>query len=192
VNCFTEKPDLKTAEAFFAGGQHLWNAGIFLWNVNSLLSAFEKFQPEMYAAFERISSKMNSSEERSEINTLYPSLESISIDYAIMEKADNIYTLPADIGWSDIGTWGALHEILEKDEKENALLAEHSKQVILQESQNCLIKSVNPDKLIVLGGLNDYIVVDEADVLLIYPKNREQEVKPLLKGIEENFGARFS
>jgi mannose-1-phosphate guanylyltransferase len=146
----------------------------------------------MYAAFERISSKMNSSEERSEINTLYPSLESISIDYAIMEKADNIYTLPADIGWSDIGTWGALHEILEKDEKENALLAEHSKQVILQESQNCLIKSVNPDKLIVLGGLNDYIVVDEADVLLIYPKNREQEVKPLLKGIEENFGARFS
>jgi mannose-1-phosphate guanylyltransferase len=85
-----------------------------------------------------------------------------------------------------------LHEILEKDEKENALLAEHSKQVILQESQNCLIKSVNPDKLIVLGGLNDYIVVDEADVLLIYPKNREQEVKPLLKGIEENFGARFS
>jgi mannose-1-phosphate guanylyltransferase len=192
VNCFTEKPDLKTAEAFLEGGQHLWNAGIFLWNVNSLLSAFEKFQPEMYAAFERISSKMNSSEERSEINTLYPSLESISIDYAIMEKADNIYTLPADIGWSDIGTWGALHEILEKDEKENALLAEHSKQVILQESQNCLIKSVNPDKLIVLGGLNDYIVVDEADVLLIYPKNREQEVKPLLKGIEENFGARFS
>jgi mannose-1-phosphate guanylyltransferase len=192
VNCFTEKPDLKTAEAFFAGGQHLWNAGIFLWNVNSLLSAFEKFQPEMYAAFERISSKMNCSEERSEINTLYPSLESISIDYAIMEKADNIYTLPADIGWSDIGTWGALHEILEKDEKENALLTEHSNQVILQESQNCLIKSVNPDKLIVLGGLNDYIVVDEADVLLIYPKNQEQEVKPLLKGIEENFGARFS
>ena len=192
VNCFTEKPDLKTAEAFFSGGQHLWNAGIFLWNVKRLLSAFEKYQPEMYDAFERIASELNTAEERSVINALYPGLESISIDYAIMEKAENIYTLPADIGWSDIGTWGALHEILEKDEKENAVLAEHSNHVILQDSENCLIKSENSNKLIVIGGLNDYIVVDETDVLLIYPKNKEQEVKPLLKGIEEKFGTRFS
>jgi len=192
VNCFTEKPDLKTAEAFFSGGQHLWNAGIFLWNVSSLLRAFEKYQPSMYASFKNIESKLNTAEERSVINLLYPGLESISIDYAIMEKADNVYTLPADIGWSDIGTWGALHEILEKDESGNALLADHSEQVILQESENCLIKSENSKKLIVIGGLNDYIVVDEADVLLIYPKNKEQEVKPLLKGIEEKFGERFS
>jgi len=192
VNCFTEKPDLTTAEAFFAGGQHLWNAGIFLWNVKSLLSAFEKYQPEMYSTFELVSLKMNTLEERSIINTIYPGLESISIDYAIMEKADNIYTLPADIGWSDIGTWGALHEILEKDADQNALLVEDSRQVILEHSQNCLIKSDNTDKLIVIGGLNDYIVVDEADVLLIYPKNKEQEIKPLLKVIEGKFGARFS
>ena len=192
VNCFTEKPDLETAERFFSGGRHLWNAGIFLWNVNTLLRAFEKYQPELYEAFGEIASKLNNTEEREAINRLYPQLQSISIDYAIMEKADNIYTLPADIGWSDIGTWGALHEILEKDVHENAVLAENSNQVILQKSENCLVKSSNPDKLIVLGGLNDYIVVDEADVLLIYPKNLEQEVKPLLKGIEDNFGSQFS
>ena len=192
VNCFTEKPDLETAETFFKGGQHLWNAGIFLWNVNSLLRAFQKYQPSMYTAFESIASKLNSSDERTEINRLYPQLKSISIDYAIMEKADNIYTLPADIGWSDIGTWGALHEILEKDGQQNAVLSENDNQVILQESENCLVKSANPNKLIVVGGLNDYIIVDEADVLLIYPKSREQEVKPLLKDTESKFGERFS
>jgi mannose-1-phosphate guanylyltransferase len=114
------------------------------------------------------------------------------VDYAIMENAPNIYTLPADIGWSDIGTWGALHEIAEKDPHENSILAANKGQIILEHSENCLVKSSNPDKLVVIGDLDDYIVVDEKDVLLIYPKDKEQEIKPLLKNVEEKFGGRFS
>jgi mannose-1-phosphate guanylyltransferase len=109
-----------------------------------------------------------------------------------MENAPNIYTLPADIGWSDIGTWGALHEILEKDQHDNSILATDKNQIILENSENCLVKSSNPDKLVIIGELEDYIVVDEKDVLLIYPKDKEQEIKPLLKKVEERFGERFS
>lgn len=189
---FTEKPDLKSAEAFVTGGVHLWNAGIFLWKASTLLNAFKQHQPQIYSAFEPIASKLNGSEERKVINELYPKLQSISVDYAIMEKADNIYTLPADIGWSDIGTWGALHEILDKDENQNAILAQKPKQVILQDSKNCLIRSTSADKITIIGGLDDYIVIDEKDVLLIFPKNREQDIKPLLKDVEDKFGERFS
>jgi mannose-1-phosphate guanylyltransferase len=189
---FTEKPDLRTAEIFLAGGEHLWNAGIFLWNVNTILKAYQEYQPELYSAFENIADKLSGVEEKQIIEQLYPSLASISVDYAIMENAPNIYTLPADIGWSDIGTWGALHEIAEKDPHENSILAANKGQIILEHSENCLVKSSNPDKLIVIGDLDDYIVVDEKDVLLIYPKDKEQEIKPLLKNVEEKFGGRFS
>lgn len=192
VQRFTEKPDLKTAEAFWAGGEHLWNAGIFLWNVNTLLDAYRRFQPKMYHQFEAIADKLNGPEEKATIDKLYPTVEAISVDYAIMEKADNIYTLPADIGWSDIGTWGALHEILEKDAQQNAVLSEQGEQVILHDSKNCLVRSTDKEKLIVVGGLDDYIVIDEKDVLIIYPKNKEQEIKPLLKNVEDKFGNKFS
>ena len=192
VKQFTEKPDLKTAETFLAGGEHLWNAGIFLWNTVTLLEAFRNFQPDMYRQFDSIAHHLNKAEERTVIDKLYPTVEAISVDYAIMEKADNIYTLPADIGWSDIGTWGALHEISEKDNRQNAVLAENNEKVILHESENCLVRSSNPEKLIILGDLNDYIVIDEEDVLLIYPKNKEQEIKPLLKKVEDKFGPKYS
>jgi len=191
VQRFVEKPDLKTAEAFLLGGEHLWNAGIFLWNVNTLLDAYRRFQPKMYSQFEAIANQLNGSEEKAIIDNLYPDIEAISVDYAIMEKADNIYTLPADIGWSDIGTWGALHEILEKDAQQNAILSKKG-QVIFHESNNCLVRSTNKEKLIIVGSLDDYIVIDEEDVLIIYPKNKEQEIKPLLKKVADDFGNKFS
>ncbi len=189
---FTEKPDLKTARSFLESGEHLWNAGIFVWNVNTLLDAYKKFQPLMYSTFEEIKSDLTTESERETINRIYPTLESISVDYAIMENADNICTLPADIGWSDIGTWGALYEILDKNEEGNAVLSSNKEQVITENSQNCLIRSTNPDKLLVLGELNDYIVVDEDDVLIVYPKKKEQDIKPLLKEVEKKFGSKFS
>jgi mannose-1-phosphate guanylyltransferase len=192
VKQFTEKPDVATAEGFVAGGEHLWNAGIFLWNVQTLLSAFEKNANAIYAQFEAIAHHLWTDEETTIINKLYPQLDAISVDYAIMEKATNIFTLPADIGWSDIGTWGALHEILEKDEQQNSILHSTEKQVLLYDTNNCLVRSTHPSKLVIIGGLEDYIVVDEEDVLLIYPKQREQEIKPILKEVEERLGGGFS
>lgn len=192
VHRFTEKPDAATAEGFVADGEHLWNAGIFLWNVQTLLTAFEQNANTIYKQFEGIAKHFWTEEESKAINTLYPTVEAISVDYAIMENATNIYTLPADIGWSDIGTWGALHEILEKDASENSMLNIPKKQVFLYDTHNCLIRSTQSEKLVIIGGLEDYIVVDEADVLLIYPKAREQEVKQVLKEAEGRYDKKFS
>ena len=192
VKQFTEKPDLERAEGFVAGGEHLWNAGIFLWNVQTLLSAFEQNANRIYTQFKAIAHQLWTTEETTIINELYPQLDAISVDYAIMEKATNIYTLPADIGWSDIGTWGALHEILEKDTAQNSILNTSNKQVFLYDTNNCLVRSTDPSKLVIIGGLEDYIIVDEADVLLIYPKQREQEVKPILKEVEDRLAGGYS
>jgi mannose-1-phosphate guanylyltransferase len=192
VICFTEKPDLPTAEKFLSDGTHLWNAGIFLWNVNTVLHAFEKYQPELYRSFESIIPDLNSDSEQESVEKVYAVIQSISIDYAIMEKADNIFTLSADIGWSDIGTWGALHEIAEKDESNNSILTTQSDNLILKNTSNCVIRTNNHGKLTILGGMKDMIVVDEKDVLMIYPMKGEQEIKNLLNDIDREFNGHYS
>lgn len=191
VHQFTEKPDLATAEEFLKGGEHLWNAGIFLWNVQTLLNSFSQHATELYQAFESQKEALKE-KERATICEIYDEIESISIDYALMEKSNQIYTLPADIGWSDIGTWGALHKVLEKDEKDNAILTEQKEQVILQNVKDCLLRSTQKNKLLILAELEDYIVVDEEDVLLIYPKSKEQEIKSLRAKVEEDFEKKYS
>lgn len=191
VHQFTEKPDLARAETFLKGGEHLWNAGIFLWNVKTLLKSFKEHTNDLYQAFESQKEALKVKEQET-ISTIYDEIESISIDYALMEKSKQIYTLPADIGWSDIGTWGALHKVLDKDEEDNAILTEHREQVILQNSKDCLVRSTQKDKLLILAELKDYIVVDEEDVLLIYPKAKEQEIKALRAKVEEDFEKKYS
>ncbi|HHB78729.1 MAG TPA: mannose-1-phosphate guanylyltransferase [Saprospiraceae bacterium] len=187
VKAFKEKPDLAKAQSYVQSGEYLWNAGIFIWNVKSILKAFQQNANEIYQILNADQSAFNSIGEQAYMDRVYPTTPSISIDYAIMEKADNVYTLPSDIGWSDLGTWGSLHAESPKDDDNNVVLAE---KVVLAEAKNNMIR-LPKGKLAVIKGLEDYIIIDEGDVLLIYPKSEEQEIKQVRKGIENEFGEEY-
>ncbi|NMH29649.1 mannose-1-phosphate guanylyltransferase [Flavobacterium silvaticum] len=173
VKQFREKPDYETAKAFLESGNFVWNAGIFIWSVSSVLEAFEKFQPAMKALFETGNSYYNTPEEQKFIDENYAKAEGISIDYALMEPARNVFVLPASFDWNDLGTWGSLHDKLPKDDSNNAVV---NAKVILENATNNIIRS-DAKKLIVIDGLDDYIIVDRNDILLIFPKHKEQEIK---------------
>ncbi|MEM9846769.1 MAG: mannose-1-phosphate guanylyltransferase [Bacteroidota bacterium] len=184
VEAFKEKPSRATANEYLAAGNYLWNAGIFIWRASSVLKAFERHANEIYDILEKGNRKYNTHKEQQFIDKHYPKTPSISVDYAIMEHADNIYTLPSDIGWSDLGTWASLHAESDKDENGNAINSDKS---ILEETENCLIR-VPDQKLVIMKDLKDYIVIDEKDVLLIYPKSKEQEIKALTQTLSDQFG----
>ena len=180
VKQFREKPDYETAKSFLKSGNFLWNGGIFIWSIQSVLKAFEKFQPQLLALFSEGIPAYNTDAENNFINQNYALAENISIDYAVMEDAENVYVLPARFDWNDLGTWGSLHEKLPKDSQENAVV---NSKVILENASNNIIRS-NAKKMIIVDGLNDYIIVDHEDVLLIYPKSKEQEIKSLIEKVE--------
>jgi len=173
VSQFREKPDYETAKSFLQSGNFLWNAGIFIWSAKAITQAFEEFQPQMNALFSEGLPIYNTEAEASFIETNYALAENISIDYAVMEKADNVYVLPATFDWNDLGTWGSLYEKLPKDNQLNAVV---NANVFLENATNNIIRT-DAKKLIIIDGLNDYIIVDREDVLLIYPKGKEQEIK---------------
>lgn len=173
VNQFREKPDYETAKSFLEAGNFLWNGGIFIWSAQSITEAFEKFQPQMNALFLKGFDSYNTTDEKQFILDHYPNAENISIDYAVMEKASNVYVLPATFDWNDLGTWGSLHEKLDKDHQNNAVV---NATVILENASNNIIRS-NAQKLVVIDGLDDYIIVDNDSVLMIYPKSKEQDIK---------------
>jgi mannose-1-phosphate guanylyltransferase len=173
VQQFREKPDYETAKHFLDSGNFLWNGGIFIWSATSVLAAFEKFQPRMNSLFEQGYSSYNTSQEKKFIDDNYAAAENISIDYALMENADNVYVLPATFDWNDLGTWGSLHEKLPKDESNNSVV---NARVILENASNNIIRT-DAKKLIIIDGLDDFIIVDREDVLLIYPKSKEQDIK---------------
>lgn len=177
---FREKPDYEMAKAFLKSGNFVWNAGIFIWSVQAITAAFEKFQPVMNNLFLSGLDSFNSIDEHSFITENYALAENISIDYAILEKAQNVYLLPASFDWNDLGTWGSLHEKLDKDENNNAVI---NATVVLENASNNIIRTASK-KLIVIDGLNDYIIVDKEDVLLIYPKGKEQNIKKIVSKIE--------
>ena len=176
VNQFREKPDYETAKSFLASGNFLWNGGIFIWSAKAITEAFSQFQPVMNNLFLTGLDLFNTSEEKDFINDNYASAENISIDYAILEKANNVYVLPATFDWNDLGTWGSLHEKLDKDNNNNAIV---NATVVLENASNNIIRA-NNKKIIVIDGLNDYIIVDKDDVLLIYPKSKEQDIKKIV------------
>lgn len=180
VNAFREKPDLETAQAYLAAGGYVWNAGIFIWTASAILDAFAKHAKQIHETLAAGTHLYNSSDEQTFINEAYPKTDKISVDYAIMEQADNVYTIPVDIGWSDLGTWGSLHAFADKDEAENVVQGENT---IIHDSANNLIRT-NDGKLVIIRGLQDFIVVDEEDVLMIYPKAQEQEIKALTQAID--------
>lgn len=173
VNQFREKPNYETAKSFLASGNFLWNGGIFIWSAKAIIDAFSEFQPQMNQLFLSGLEKYNTNSEKEFILENYAKAENISIDYAVLEKAKNVYVLPATFDWNDLGTWGSLHEKLHKDENNNAVV---NTTVVLENASNNIIRAKGK-KVIVIDGLNDYIIVDNEDVLLIYPKSKEQDIK---------------
>ncbi len=184
VKTFTEKPNLELAKTFISSGDFLWNAGIFVWQVKNVLKAFEQFQPEMYELFDGEKENFNTAEEKNAINRIYPLCTNISIDFAIMEKADNVYVIPSSFGWSDLGTWNSAYENLEKDYLGNAVAGEN---VIVIDATKCMV-SAPKEKLVVLQGLDDCIIVDTKDVLLICSKDKEQEIKEYVAEVKRSKG----
>lgn len=187
VSQFREKPTLEKAKEFLAEGNYVWNAGIFIWKAKSILTALNKHSSEIYQLFEKGSAFYNTELEREFIDTHYPNAPNISIDYAIMEQAENVYTIPAEFGWSDLGTWASLYEAAPHDADNNVISA---KQINVQETNNSIIH-IQHNKLAIIRGLNDFIVVDEGNALLIYPKSQEQEIKQVVNRMREEFGQQF-
>jgi mannose-1-phosphate guanylyltransferase len=181
---FTEKPNLVNAKKFLEDGNYLWNAGIFIWKASFIADSFLKYLPEMYHLFEIGSDKLNGPEEDNFIGSVYPQAENISIDFAIMEKSEFVYVLPATFDWNDLGTWGALYGELDKDDQKNAVV---NAQLISNEAKDNIIYTNRP-KVVVVDGLEDYIIVDDEDVLLIVPKEKEQEIKEIRARVMEKFG----
>ena len=184
---FTEKPDWDTAQQFVNSGQYLWNAGIFVWSLKSILKAYENLSPDIYQILNQGQDLYNTDDEAAFMREYYPTTPNISVDFAILEKASNVYTLPSEFGWSDLGTWASLYAECPKDENGNVL---QGGQVLALDVKDCLIRS-HGNKIIVAKDLVDYMVVDEPDVLLIYPKSKEQEVKQVRTLVGERFGKKY-
>lgn len=181
VAAFKEKPNLETAKEYLAAGNYFWNSGIFLWSLKSILSAFESFVPEVADIFQKGEEFYNTDKEQAFIDEMFPTCTNISIDYAVMEKANNIFVQPADFGWSDLGTWGSLWEKRERNEAGNTVVGE---KVHLFEADNCIV-NMPKDKKVVIQGLQDYIVVEDNDVLLICKKEEEQRIKEFRAAVIE-------
>jgi mannose-1-phosphate guanylyltransferase len=185
---FREKPDYETAKDFIAQGNFLWNAGIFMWSVKTIIDAFKKYQPSQFILFEKGMSVYNTNEEQTFINENYPKVENISIDYAILEPSKQIFVLLATFDWNDLGTWGSLYDKLDKDADYNAIV---NCKVLSQDAGGNMISS-SKNKIIVVDGLKDYIIVDKEDVLLIYPKSKEQDIKQVLVKVKDKFGIHYT
>lgn len=188
VKTFTEKPNLELAKSFLQSGDFLWNAGIFIWSATAILKAFEKYLPDMYEIFNVGKAELNSIGEKDFIGNAYLQCTNISIDFGILEKADNVYVLPAEFGWSDLGTWASIYEMAEKDYVGNAVIP--SEQVMMFDSSNCMV-NVPKEKLVILNGLHDYIVVENNNMLMICPRNEEQKVKEFVADVKSRFGNKF-
>ena len=182
VNSFKEKPSRILAQQYLEEGGYVWNAGIFIWSCKTILSAFANSSQQILKVLTQDESMFGTAGEQAYVDKVYPSTESISVDYAILESAKNVYTIPVDMGWSDLGTWNSLYSFMDKDEDDNVMLTNHHE---LIESKRNLVRLNREDKLLVVKGLSDYIIIDEDDVLLIYPRDEEQEIKSLRASLKD-------
>lgn len=180
VKTFTEKPDLKMARVFLESGDFFWNSGMFFWSLKSIMNSFRINLPEVDNLFKDGLEYYNTPEEKTFIDKTYPSCKNISIDYGIMEKADNVHVLCSEFGWSDLGTWGSLYERADKDNNNNAVVGDS---VFNYDSNNCLINVPN-GKIVVAHGLDDFIIVESDNTLLICKKDDEQKIKQFVNDIK--------
>ncbi|MCQ2221525.1 MAG: mannose-1-phosphate guanylyltransferase [Prevotella sp.] len=177
VDSFREKPGLETAKEYIKHDYYFWNAGIFVWNVQTIVNAFRLYKPLIATTFEAMLPVMGTEQEQSVVDQQYPNCENISVDYAILENAEEIFVFPADFGWSDLGTWGSLHTLSEKDENGNALISSNVK---MFESKNCVV-NVEGAKQVAIQGLDGYIVAERDGKLLICQLAEEQRIKDFSK-----------
>jgi len=187
VKTFTEKPNLELANQFLASGDFSWNSGMFIWSLSSISKAFRKYLNGVDQLFQEKAADFNTEREDEAVESIYSVCKSVSIDYGIMEKADNVYVVNADIGWSDLGTWGSIYTHLKHDEHHNAVIG---KNVMLYDSEECIV-SVPKEKLVVLQGLKGYIVVEANDSLLICKKSEEQKIKQFVTDIKLEKGEKY-
>lgn len=187
VKTFTEKPDLEIAKSFLASGDFLWNAGIFVWKAKDVIDEFAAQQPEMFELFDNEKQYFNTPHEKEAINRIYPLCTSISIDFAIMEKAKSVCVIPSSFGWSDLGTWNSAYDNIEKDYLGNAVSGNN---VIVIDATKCMVRTEHK-KLMVLQGLDDFIVVDTDDALLICKKEKEQAIKEFVAEVKRSKGDKF-
>ncbi len=187
VKTFTEKPDEKLARVFFESGEFYWNAGIFFWSLASIVEAFQRHLPDVSTAFEDGDGIYGTPDEASFIEETYAGCKNISIDYGVMEKAENVFVLATDIGWSDLGTWGSLYDQVKKDALQNAIMGGS---IFSFDTHRSLI-NIKGEKLVVIQGLEDYVVVDSDDVLLICKLDQEQRIKTFVNDVKLSGGEKF-
>jgi len=180
VKKFTEKPDLATAQAFVESGRYYWNSGMFIWKVSTVLREFEKLMPRFYTQLMEIDAALGTAEEQAVLERVWPRVENETIDYGIMERAENVAVIPVDIGWSDVGSWATLFEFLPTDAEGNVVVGQH----IGLDTRGCLIHGSH--RLVTTIGLEDMIVVDTEDALLVCPRERAQEVRDLVRKLKES------
>jgi mannose-1-phosphate guanylyltransferase len=187
VKCFTEKPNLELAQTFVECGEFFWNSGIFIWSVKNIIKAFEEHLPEHHALFSAVQSSLGTANEQNAIEQVFAECKSISIDYGVMEKADNVYVRCGDFGWSDVGTWGSMYQLSQKDAYANT---KSHKSCYTYNTRSSII-SVPNNKIAVINGLRDYIVVDTDDVLMICPRSEEQSIKKYIDDVKFDRGEEF-
>jgi mannose-1-phosphate guanylyltransferase len=179
VKTFTEKPELSLAKKFLESGDFVWNSGIFIWGAQAILKALHQYLPEMAEVFDEIKTKLGTSEEREAILSAYSQCKSVSIDYGVMEKAQNVYVCLGNFTWSDLGSWGSIHEISAKDENNNVVNAN----AITYDSRNCIVKG-SSDKLIIVQGLNGYLVGEFGNVVIVCEKDREDQFRRFVNDVK--------
>jgi mannose-1-phosphate guanylyltransferase len=187
VKTFTEKPNLELATMFVGSGEFVWNSGIFLWNVNTVINAFRNHLPDIANKFDEGKQLFNTADEKRFIGEIFPFCPNISIDYGVLEKADNVYVNVSNFGWCDLGTWGAFHEISQHDDNSNTGL--HCKTLFVESSGN--IVAMSNDKLVVVQGLDGYIVAESDNVLLICKKSEEQRIKHFVTDVKFRYGDEY-
>lgn len=187
VKVFTEKPNLELAKVFYESGEFLWNSGIFIWNNKTILDAFHQYLPEITNRFDQGAGLFGTEREKAFIDENFPFCPNISIDYGVMEKAANVYVQAADFGWSDLGTWGSLYEISDKDEDANAALIANT--MFFDSSEN--VVTLPSGKLAVIQGLDGYIVAEADNVLLICKKEEEQRIKQFVADVKLKYGDKY-
>ena len=185
VNTFTEKPSYEVARNFLESGNYLWNAGIFVWSVDYIIRSFQKNLPQIYELFSQEEDILNTSEEKKFINKNYPAADNISIDYGILEKEQGtVYVIPASFDWNDLGTWGSLYHERGTDSNENVIL---NARLFAENATGNLVSS-DKNKVVVIEGIKDHVIVDENEILLIVPREKEQDIKGIKERVQKKFG----
>lgn len=180
---FVEKPKVEIAKEYLNSGKYLWNSGMFIWKASVILDCFKKYLPEMYSAMEAIYDKLGTDEETAAIEEVYPTLEKISIDYGIMEKAEDVFCIPAEFGWNDVGSWDALDNVFERTEEGNVVIGNDGNGMI--DCKNSVIFDNSGDKFIATIGLENIVVVQTKDAILVSSKDKVQDVKNIVERLKD-------